>query len=92
MTPPPKIKVIRKILSLDMPAKGGSGGGAAHGQAGRGGGGGGAQGGGANKGGMTSQAAARIQGAEARANGGHVSSDGFAARGQAAAAHNNARS
>lgn len=37
---------------------------------------------------MTSQAAARIQGATAKANGGQVSSNSFAARAQAAAAAN----
>lgn len=37
---------------------------------------------------MTDAAAARIQGATAKANGGKVASGSFAARAQAAAAHN----
>lgn len=37
---------------------------------------------------MTTAAAARIQGTTARANGGKVASDSFAARAQSAAAHN----
>jgi hypothetical protein len=37
---------------------------------------------------MTQAAASRIQSATARANGGRVSSGSFAARAQAAAAHN----
>lgn len=37
---------------------------------------------------MTAQAAARVQGAEARGNGGQVSKGSFAARAQSAAAHN----
>ncbi len=37
---------------------------------------------------MTAAAAARIQGAAAKANGGKVASGSFAARAQAAAAHN----
>jgi hypothetical protein len=37
---------------------------------------------------MTTSAAGRIQGAEARGNGGQVKSGGFAARAQAAAAGN----
>lgn len=39
---------------------------------------------------MTTSAAARIQGATARANGGQVAAGSFAARAQAAAAHNSA--
>ncbi|PLW14514.1 hypothetical protein PCANC_00035 [Puccinia coronata f. sp. avenae] len=67
-----------------MPQKGSSGAGnAGHGQSCRGGGGGGGA-----KGGMTMEAASRIQSSEARASGGHVSSDGFAARAASAAAHN----
>ena len=37
---------------------------------------------------MTPEAAARIQSSEAKANGGKVSSEGFAARAQSAAAKN----
>ncbi|EFP90877.1 uncharacterized protein PGTG_17076 [Puccinia graminis f. sp. tritici CRL 75-36-700-3] len=64
-----------------MPQKGSSGAGpTSSGQSGRGGGG--------SKGGMTMEAASRIQSAEARSNGGQVSSDGFAARAASAATHN----
>lgn len=40
---------------------------------------------------MTPEAAARIQAATAKANGGQVPKDSFAARAQAAAAHNAAK-
>jgi len=40
---------------------------------------------------MTKTAAARIQSAEAKANGGKVSQNGFAARAQSAAAHNTSK-
>ncbi|GFH17274.1 uncharacterized protein HaLaN_13870, partial [Haematococcus lacustris] len=39
---------------------------------------------------MDTEVAARIQAAEAKAHGGAVAADGFAARAQAAAAHNEA--
>ncbi|GFH18586.1 SMP domain-containing protein, partial [Haematococcus lacustris] len=42
------------------------------------------------KGKMDNAAAARIQAAEAKAHGGTVAAEGFAARAQAAAAHNEA--
>lgn len=38
---------------------------------------------------MSSDAAARIQSAEAKSKGGQISKDDFAARAQSAAAHNN---
>jgi len=41
---------------------------------------------------MTQAAASRIQSATARANGGQVSSGGFAARAQSAVAHNTSSS
>ena len=40
---------------------------------------------------MNAEAAARIQSATAKANGGQVAKDSFAARAQSAAAHNSAK-